>query len=127
MFLSDGQTAAALLKLSVVAFGQFGDKIMCMYCLCGGDDLIVCRVELPVGDIFADSSRKEEIVLRHDAHLLPQALDADFFDILPINPYTALLDIVEAADQVYDRGLSGACRPHKGDCLAGVDVEAHII
>ena len=39
----------------------------------------------------------------------------------------ALLDVVEAADQVHDGRFSGTGRSHEGDRLAGIDVEAHIV
>ena len=84
-----------------------------MHRFCGGDNLIISCVKFAIGNIFTDGSRKEKIILCHNAHLLPETLDADFFDVLSVDFDRALLNIIEAADQVYDGGLAGACRSYQ--------------
>ncbi len=98
-----------------------------MDCLGSCDDFLVSGIQLSIGDIFTDSACKQEIVLRHNAHLLPETLNADALDIMPVNPDNPFLDIIKTADEVDNGCFSGASRSHEGNCLTWLDVEAHII
>ena len=81
---------------------------MCVDCLCGCDDLFVRRIEFSVTDIVPDRAGEQEVILRHDAHLLPEAFDGNFLYVVIVDQDMAGLDIVKAADQVESLGKAGA-------------------
>ena len=83
---------------------------MCVDCLCGCDDLFVRRIEFSVTDIVPDRAGEQEVILRHDAHLLPEAFDGNFLYVVIVDQDMAGLDIVKAADQVDDRRFACAGR-----------------
>ena len=83
---------------------------MCVDCLCGCDDLFVRRIEFSVTDIVLDRAGEQEVILRHDTHLLPEAFDGNFLHVVIVDQDMTGLDIVKAADQVDDRRFACAGR-----------------
>ena len=80
---------------------------MCVDCFCGCDDLFIRRIEFSVTDIVLDRAGEQEVILRHDAHLLPEAFDGNFLYVVIVDQDMTGLDIVKASDQA--ESLSLAC------------------
>ena len=62
----------------------------------------------PRSDIVLDRAGEQEVILRHDAHLLPEAFDGNFLHVVIVDQDMTGLDIVKAADQVESLGKAGA-------------------
>ncbi|MCY1228306.1 hypothetical protein D9M72_406120 [compost metagenome] len=63
---------------------------------------------MSIGDIIANGAVQQRGVLRDDADLGAQAVLRDGGDILAVDPNCAVLEIVEAQQQVHQRRLAGA-------------------
>ena len=100
---------------------------MCVNSFGRSNDFFSGGIELSVADIVADRSGEQEIVLRHNPHLLTEAFDRYLPDIVSINPYMAVLNIIEAADQIDNRCFTGTGRSDQRNCFARFDIETHII
>ena len=87
----------------------------------------VAGIGTPKADVVGDGPRKEEGVLGHEAHLLPQGALGDLAHVEAVDLYRALGHVVEAGNQVGDGGLARAGRPHQGDGLSRRDVEVHVV
>src|SRR5690606_17938785 len=53
----------------------------------------------------------------------PVGGEVELADVVPVHEDAAALELVEAGDELPDRGLAGARVPHQGDGLAGRDHE----
>ena len=100
---------------------------MGVYRFRSGDDFIIRGIQLPIADIILDCSRKQEIVLGHDTHLMPQAFNGYLTDIMAVNIDMALLDIIETADQINNGGFTRTCRAYQSNGFSRTDMEAHLI
>jgi hypothetical protein len=69
-------------------------------------------------DVVAHVLAEEEDVLQHQSDPLPQFRDRHTPDRNPVEQDLAALRLVEAHQQVDDRALPRARRPHDGDALA---------
>src|SRR5262249_54649303 len=63
------------------------------------------------------------------ADVPPHRLEADLAHVVAVDQYAPALirDVIEASEQVDDRGLAGAARPDDGDDLAGMDLERDVM
>ena len=66
-------------------------------------------------------------LLHDDADLLAQRVELDVADVVAVDQHLAAVDVVEARDQVGDRGLARAGRADQGDGLAGLGAEADVL
>ena len=123
---ASGQPHAALADLGLVAVGQALDEFVGVGRLGGLDDLLQRRLQAAVPDVVGDRPGKEHRVLGHHADLAAQRLEAQRPHVAPVEEHTPALRIVETRDQVHQRGLPGAGRPHDGDDLAGLHVERDV-
>ena len=100
------------------------DKAIGVYIVRGLFDL-VARGAFET-DIGLDISGEEEDVLLHHTDAAAQSLDIPLANIDPIDEDLPALDFVKTADQVDDRALASAGRPHQCDALAGLGFEGGI-
>ena len=94
--------------MNVSADGQLG----------GGDHLLVGRVEPAVADVVHHRVGEQERILQHDADLRAQAGSGHIAHIDAVDRHRAARHIVEARQQIDDRGLARAGRPDDRDRLA---------
>ena len=72
----------------------------------------------PVGDVGAHGVVEEHRLLRHEADLLAQARERRVAHVDAVDQDRALGHVVEARQQVDERGLAGAARAHDRHHLA---------
>src|SRR5690606_19690419 len=89
----------------------------------GPHDLLVAGARSGVADVVAHGAGEQERGLLHDAELAPVGGEVELADVVPVHEDAAALELVEAGDELPDRGLAGARVPHQGDGLAGRDHE----
>jgi hypothetical protein len=73
-------------------------------------DLLLRRVWLSVADVIGDRALEEHGLLAHKAQLLAQPLDVERLDVDIVKQDHAALRVVEALDELDDRGLTAARR-----------------
>ena len=101
----------------IVPSRQAADKRVGAGCLGSGTHLLVGRVELAKADILRNGAAKQVRILQHNAERPAQAGLGDVLDVDAVVRDLAVIDLVEAVDEVGDGRLSGARRTHKGDLL----------
>ena len=70
------------------------------------------------GDVVADRAAEQGRLLQHDADLRAQALERHVAHVVAVDQHAPGGDVVEARDQVDDRGLAAAGGAEQGDRLA---------
>jgi len=72
------------------------------------DDLLPGRAGLAVSDVVRHRAAEEVDLLLDDADVLPQALEGDVLDVLPVDEDAASRHLVEAGDEVAQGRLAAA-------------------
>src|SRR5579871_3272864 len=93
----------------------------------GLPDLRFGRFAMAVGDVVAQGPGEQPGLLRHDADLAAQGVQADVARVYAVEQDATLRRIVEAGDQVYQRAFAGPAAPDDGDHLAGMDLEGDVL
>ena len=82
---------------------------------------------LAVGDVLRDRAVEQERLLQHHADLLAQGLQSTAPARRAVDQDLPLVRVVEAAEQVDQRGLAGAAGADQADHLARLDDEADVV
>src|SRR4029079_6447708 len=80
---------------------------------CGRLDLFLRGIRPPERDVLPNRAREEEALLRYDAELAAQALLGGRAEIVAVDGDAALARVVEACEELRDRGLPRAGVPHE--------------
>ena len=127
LLLAAGELDPSLAHIGVVAVLQSPDKAIgpcqpgsLLNFLPGGTGLAI-------GDVLGHRAAEQVHVLLHDADVLPQALQGDMADILPVDEDAAVRHLVKAGDQVAQGGLAAAGSAHQRQTLPGVDVQTDVV
>lgn len=102
----------------VVTLRQAADKRVGAGGLGSGAHFFVSRVELAKADVLRNGAAKQVRVLQHNAERPAQAGLGRMLDVDTVVRDLAVIDLVEAVDEVGDGRLSGARRASKGDLLS---------
>src|SRR5207245_333470 len=107
-------------------FGQSPDERVDVGRLRGGDDVLVGRPDLPVADVVADRARKEPGVLQHHPEDAAHVIAVEVPGVDAVEANAALVDVVEAHQQVHDRGLARPGGPDDGNRLPWPNLEVEV-
>src|SRR5207253_519305 len=130
--LAARQLDAAVAYERFIALAAFGVRKIGDEGIGGGHlrhrfDLMFARLRPAIADIVADRTMQQRDILRDDTDGAPKACLADGADILPVDQDRALADIVEAHEQVRERGLARTREADEADLLAGADPQRQIL
>ena len=130
--LTAGQLHAALAHLRVVGAAALmvlkaEDELMGVRLLRRGDHLGVCRLRPAIADVVPHRAMQERGVLRDKPDLRAQAVLPDGGDILPVDEDAPQFEIVEAQQNINERGLARARRPDKPNLLARPDRKRQVL
>lgn len=92
----------------VVPSRQAADKRVGAGCLGSGAHLFVSRVELAKADVLRNGAAKQVRILQHNTERPAQAGLGNVLDVDAVIRDLAVIDLVEAVDEVSDGRLSGA-------------------
>ena len=92
-----------------------------------GLHVLVRGVQPPVADIVRNGARKQVGVLDDHGERAAQVVLADVADVDAVVGDASAADLIEAVDQVDDRGLTGARGANEGDFLSRFGVEADVV
>ena len=127
LLLAAGQLDAALSDVGVKAVLQGQNEPLGTGQTGRLHDLLAGGTGLAVGNVLGHRAAEQVHVLLHDADVLPQALQGDMADILPVDEDAAVRHLVKAGDQVAQGGLAAAGSAHQRQPLPGVDVQTDIV
>lgn len=123
LFLAAGKTHAAFSDGRFVPLGQLADEAVGIGGHGCGTHAIHVQLRgqvTPVSDVFGNGHVEQEGILRHHRYGTPQGRQRVLLERLAVQKDLAALRIIEAGDQVDERSLARAGRPHEGDALPGL-------
>ena len=129
LLLPAGEPDPAFADGRFVALGQFGDEAVGIGGPCGGAHALHVRRPgriAPVGDVFSDGRVEQEGVLRHHRYGTPQGRQRIVRERLAVQEDFPALRVVEAGDQVHERGLARPGRSDEGDAFPGLHRERDV-
>src|SRR5262249_1034615 len=92
----------------------------------GLDDFLQACARLAVRDVLGDAAAEQQGLLRHDADMAPQILEANLANVHAIQGDAAVVDVVEATEQVDHRRLPDSRPADDADHLARGDAETQL-
>src|SRR5664280_3849591 len=95
--------------------------------LCRGHDLLFAGVFATVGDVLPNRAAEEPRVLENHAEGAAQVVSGELSDVDAVNADRACVYLVEAHQQVDDRGLAGTGRADDGQDLTRSNVRVQVL
>ena len=121
------QVSALLVDHKVVAAGERMDKVVAACGTCSGFDLGIARIGASVADVLADGAVKQPGILQHHGKLAAQRRAVPVAHVDALDAQRTAVHIVEALQQLDERGLAGAGGTDDGDGLAGLRLAAKVV
>src|SRR5439155_27238346 len=91
-----------------------------------GEDLLVGRPDLAVTDVVADRAGEQPGILHHHAEYAPHVVSPEVAGVDAIEADATLVDVVEAHQQVHDRGLARSSGPDDRNRLPRSHLEVEV-
>ena len=126
LLLAAGDVVAAALDAGVVAVGHAVDELVGAGRAAGLDALLLGGARVAPAQVVEDGAGEEGVLLQHDCDLIPQRLHVVVPDVYAAHAHGALVDVVEAADEVHEAALAGAGAADDAYRLAGLDVQVDV-
>ena len=124
LLLPPGEHDAAFTHGRIIAIWEAGDELVCLGRLRCGDDFVLSGVRAAVADVLPDRATEEDGLLKHNADLPAQRVEAHIAHIMAIQHHLSLTHVVEAGDQIDDGALARARRPEQRHGLPWLGDEA---
>ena len=124
--LPAGKVAAAALNAAFVALRQTRYKIVRAGQAAGFPALRAGGILASPAQVFQHRTRKEHVVLRHHGYLHAQCLHIVGAHIHAADAHAARIHIVQAANQVGERGFTAARAADNADGFARTNVNVYI-
>ena len=124
LLLSRRQLHALLSDSGLVLLRQPHNKILHIQQLRGHPDFLVRYFRTVHADVVVDVARKHEWILLNDANRRSKPLQPKVLQIVSVELYCALLDVVETVDQPDNGAFPRSSRSDKSDRLARLRHEA---
>ena len=90
-------------------------------------DFGIGRAILAEPDILADRHVEQHVLLEHHSHAGAQGVARHLAYIDTVDTDPALVRLIQTQDQVEQRALAGAARPHNRDILPGAELERQTV
>ena len=110
----------------VDTLGQPFDQLAQAHRLDGLVDLGVGGRGPGEGQVVPDGAREEERLLGHHAELAAKRIEGHPLDVVAVDAHLARRRVVEAGDELGQRGLPGSGGAHEGDGLSRRDAQVHV-
>ena len=111
----------------LIAVREPPDKAVGVGQLRGCNALLIGGLQPPIADILHHRAGKQAGVLQDDAQGAAKAGFLNFVDVDAVIADLAVLDVVEAVDEIGDGGFSRTGAAHKGDLLSRRGKELYIM
>ena len=126
LFLPGRDVRGIIGQHRVVSLGQRPDELVHVGGLRGRHDLLVGRPNFSIADVLSDRTGEEPGVLEHHAEDASHVVAVEVAGIDAIEADPALVDVVEAHQQVDDGRLARPGRPDDRDRLPWPHLEIEI-
>ncbi len=124
--LPAGEAHAAFADYGLIAVRQLADEIVRVGHGGGGVDLLAGGIAPAIEDILPDGAGEEHRLLRHDADGAAQRFERRLADVLPVDENAPLLHVVEARQDIHQRGFARAALPHQHHAPAGLHFQVDV-
>ncbi len=94
-------------ELGVIALGQTGDEVVGIGQFCGTDAFLVGGIQLAVADVLHNGAGEQVGFLEHHTQRTAQVRFLDLVDVDVVVADLAVVDVVEAVDQVGNGEVGG--------------------
>src|SRR5215217_7971050 len=121
-----GEESSLLSDHRVVPFGQRLYELVGVGGLGSGDDFLLARPRLPVGEVLAHGPVEDEGLLQQHRDVLAQRVEGQLAKVVAVKPDGTGVGVVEAQEQLGDRGLPRTARADQSEDRAGADLEGHV-
>ncbi len=111
----------------MVLLRQLHDEIVGQGRFCGVDHALLGNIVQAVADVVPHGVVKQYIFLGDHGNLLAQRLDGDAADVHAVDANRARSKLVEARQQIYQRGFASAARANQGDHFSAARAKANIL
>ena len=91
------------------------------------DHPLVRNRGIRVLQVCPDRVREQDRILQDDPDAVPELVAGNIVNVHPVHRDLPGIDVVEAHEEVYDGGLSGAGGTDQGDLLPGLHLQVEII
>ena len=125
LFLSGGESVAALLQKAVEALRQCLDEVRGVDLLGGLLQGLARHVLRAQANVIGDRAAEEEWILQHHSAAAAQLLQIHLAHVHAIQSHGALLHVIKAQQQADERCLSGSRVADDGHGLTGFNGEGH--
>ena len=115
-----GHVRSAVLDLRVVAVRQRLHEAVDEGRLRSDGDLVVRGIQSPVPDVVPDGPAEQHCVLQHHPHLAAQHPAVEPADVDAVQQDPARVDVIEAHEQIHERGLARTGGSDDRDRLTGL-------
>ena len=126
LLFAAGELEPSVADLGVVAVGLVHNEVVDVRDAAGGLQLLSGRVLLGIKEIVADGAVEEIALLRDDADVGAQKAQIIALDVDAVDGDLAAGHVVEAGNEVYQRGLAGAGGADNGVHLPSGDGEIDV-
>ena len=126
LLLTTGDVGTALGDEGVVLVREGLNELVRLGELTGRDELLVGRLRVTPAEVLRDGAGEENILLKHDSHLVTQELEVVLPYVDAADADLALACVVETGNQLDERGLRGAGTAHDADGFTRLDVKIDV-
>ena len=127
LLLPAGHIGAALLDVGIVARGELRNELVRAGQPAGLHQFLVHSLRIAPAEVFPDRSGKQNVLLQHHRHLIAQRFQIVIAHVRPADPDDALRHVIQAGNQLDQRGFGGAGAADDADGLARPDVQVDIL
>ncbi len=124
--LAAGQPGRVGVDPGVVAVGETDDEVVCVGRPCRLHDRLVAGAGAAAGDVGADRVVQDEGLLREQGHVLAQAGQREVTQGHAVQEQLSRVRVVEAEQELGDRGLSCAAGAGDDHQFTGADGEGQV-
>ena len=124
--LSLGHVGRIVVQSGVVTLGKGAHEVVHVSRFRSRLDLLLRGSLSAVGDVLADGPAEQPGVLQHHAEQSPQVVPRHLPGVHAVDQDRALVDLVEAHEQVDQRGLAGPGRADDGHRLPGLHLHVQV-
>ena len=125
--LAAGKVGRTLVDMRLVAARKPVDELLGAGQARHPHDLVEGRVRLGGGNVLADRSREQEVLLQHDAEIATQMRDVVFAHVDTVDLDQPLVVGMKALQQPRHRRLAGAAAADNAERPADRHLEAHAV